>query len=99
MEIRVFSEDLIARLADVGDGVDHEALPEMVTEASERIAAIYAGLLARGVQDEVVARAMLGATISLYDGIGLATILPRVLRLAADNVEKELAGRSGPAAH
>lgn len=83
-------DELIARLADYGNDPGDAMSLEIVIDASERIAAVYADMLRQGVSEEVVARAMMGATISFYDAIGLGGVLPALLRVVADKVDGEL---------
>lgn len=83
-------DELIARLADYGSDPGDAMSPKIVLDASERIAAVYADMLQQGVGEEVVARAMMGATISFYDSIGLGAVLPALLRAVADKIDGEL---------
>lgn len=72
------------------DGSFNEDASEAVLDASRKIALIYADLLKSGLSDELVGRAMIGATIQLYDAIGLGAQLPTLLRRVASNIETEL---------
>lgn len=90
----MFPDELIARYSDYEIDPGDDVIPEAVVDASRRIAGIYAGLLSQEIEDVVVARAMMGATISLYDAMGLAEILPSVLRSIADRLEQ-----NGPRRH
>lgn len=82
--------ELISRLSDYDLNVDDLFPSAAISDASARIAEIYSQLLVPGVTDEVVARAMIGATVSLYDTIGLLAVLPTVLRTVADKIESDL---------
>ncbi len=62
-----------------------------ILDASERIAAIYAEMLQAGMSQESVARAMIGATVHLYDAMGQIDQLPTIFRRAARNIEIEFA--------
>lgn len=66
-----------------------EAISDMIAQASTRIALVYADLLAQGVAEADIAGAMLGATLTLYDALGLAAAIPMILRSTADQVERQ----------
>lgn len=84
----ILLEELIDSHARIDAEPDMEMLNSAaVVEASEAIAAIYAKLLTSGMSEEAVGRAMIGATIALYDAMDLGNILPAVLRRVASNIE------------
>jgi hypothetical protein len=83
------SEDLLHRLADFELNASDPDLGAAATEASARIASIYAAMMEKGATDEAIARAMLGATVALYDTLGLMPFLPHVLRMVADKLERQ----------
>ena len=82
------SEELVQRLAEFDLNAGDSALDKALTDAPARIAAIYIEMTDRGAAGEDVARAMLGATVCLYDNLGLLGALPDVLRLVADRLEE-----------
>jgi len=86
---RPLKSDVVETHAERGGSFDGDA-SDIVLDASRRIALIYADLMQAGLSDELVGRAMIGATIQLYDAMGLAPHLPDILRRVADNVEAEL---------
>ncbi|MET0363577.1 MAG: hypothetical protein ABW169_02885 [Sphingobium sp.] len=70
-----------------------------ILDASHKIAMIYADLLETGFSEQMVANAMLGATIHFYDAAGIAEEMPALLRQKADVIERELRIGAGGGAH
>lgn len=62
---------------------------DRLLDASQKIAIIYADMLDTGMSQESIGRAMIGATIHLYDALGQIDQLPTIFRRAARNVEIE----------
>ena len=54
---------------------------------SRQLAASYAQIAERGLPVQVVAAAMLGATLNFYDAFGLSHELPDLLRSIADLID------------
>ena len=81
-------DTLIARYSNYGFDPGEDDVPEPVLEASRRIAGVYARLLSQGIGEELIAKAMLGATVSLYGAMGFSGILPSILRQIAHDLEQ-----------
>jgi hypothetical protein len=78
----------IDRLADFESESElPAAAADAIDAASLRIASVYAELLGHGLNEEDVCRAMMGATVTLYDAVGLRESLPVVLRRIAARIE------------
>jgi hypothetical protein len=84
-------DELVKLLSDIEMDPGEAASSEIVVSASRRIALVYADLLVNGVAEAEVARAMLLATLTLYDALGHAAAIPMLLRLTADRYEQQLA--------
>lgn len=82
-------QELIRQLTDLDLNTGDTIPTAAVADASAQIAGVYSQLLAAGISDVVVARAMIGATIVLYDAVGLLDVLPTVLRTVADKIEAD----------
>jgi hypothetical protein len=82
-------DTLIARYSNYGFDPGEDDLPEPVLEASRRIAGVYARLMSQGIGEELIAKAMLGATVSLYNAMSFSGILPSILRRIAHDLEQD----------
>lgn len=95
MSHMAFSEEHLF-LGSSGALRDNPAMQTAILDASHKIAMIYANLLEVGFSEQMVANAMLGATIHFYDAAGIDEEIPALLRQKADLIEREFrSGRRG----
>lgn len=69
---------------------DDGAEEEVLLQASLRLAQLHADLIGPTHPQEMVGRAMIGATIHFYDAMGQGHRLPAILRSIAGGIEQEL---------
>lgn len=79
--------DELDMFAEYGAAIHYREL----TEVSEALMASYARLIRDGIPCELVAFAMLGATINLYDMFEKRAGLPELLREMAIRIEQKTA--------
>ncbi|HEX7656112.1 MAG: hypothetical protein ACTHKR_08620 [Sphingomonas sp.] len=88
--MRIFDDDWLDRQADLDQSPDEDMLTSRaIANASARIAMIYGDLLGSGMTEDAVARAVIGAALTLYDAIGYGEALPAILRRIAARIERD----------